>query len=107
MRMSRVTFAAPPRSVNPARQRCRGGGRFLPTDLRTLAGEPVARVEVALPADVPPIRARLGDAGIDCLEADLRFAYRYLIDRGVRGGFAVEGAYERRRGVGRVYRNPV
>ncbi len=77
-----------------------------PTDLVTFAGEPVVRVEVRRPADVPPLRARLGEAGVECFEADLRFAYRYLIDRGIRGAFAVDGAHERRPGVGRVYRNP-
>jgi DNA polymerase-2 len=75
--------------------------------LRTFAGEPVTRVELALPGDVPALRARLAEAGVECLEADLRFAYRYLIDRGLRGAFAVEGAYDSRAGVGRVYRNPV
>ncbi|TMB52595.1 MAG: DNA polymerase II [Deltaproteobacteria bacterium] len=80
--------------------------RAVPVDLVTFAGERVARVEVARPADVPPLRARLGDAGVECFEADLRFAYRYLIDRGLKGAFAVTGAFERRPGVGRVYRNP-
>src|SRR5438309_640360 len=50
--------------------------------------------------------ARLGEAGVECFEADRRFAYRYLIDRGVKGGFRVDGPFERRPGVGRVYRNP-
>src|SRR5205823_348894 len=58
-----------------------GGARIVPADLVTFAGEPVARIEIVRPADVPPLRARLGDAGIECFEADLRFAYRYLIDR--------------------------
>ncbi|HEV8674553.1 MAG TPA: DNA polymerase II [Methylomirabilota bacterium] len=77
-----------------------------PTDLATFAGQPVARVEVGVPSDVPPLRARLAGAGVECLEADLRFAYRYLIDRGLRGAFSVEGPFEPRPGVGRVYRNP-
>ena len=83
------------------------GTRAVETALRTFAGEPVARIEVRLPGDVPPLRARLGEAGVECLEADLRFAYRYLIDHGIRGAFAVDGPFERRPGVGRVYRNPV
>jgi DNA polymerase-2 len=73
---------------------------------RTFADEPVVRVEVTLPSDVPPLRGRLADAGVESLEADVRFAYRYLIDRGIRGGFTVDGTFERRPGVGRVYRNP-
>ena len=82
------------------------GASVIPTPLRTFAGEPVARVEVTLPGDVPPLRRRLADAGIACYEADLRFAYRWLIDRDVRGAFTVDGGFERRPGVGRVYRNP-
>ena len=82
------------------------GASVIPTSLRTFAGEPVARVEVTLPGDVPPLRRRLADAGIACYEADLRFAYRWLIDRDVRGAFTVDGGFERRPGVGRVYRNP-
>ena len=80
--------------------------RVSPTALRTFAGEPVARVEVGVPQDVPPLRGRLADALVPCFEADVRFAYRYLIDRGIRGAFAVDGRAERRGRVGRVYRNP-
>jgi DNA polymerase-2 len=81
-------------------------GRVHATELRTFDGAPVLRVEVGLPGDVPPLRTRLGEAGVECLEADLRFAYRYLIDRGLRGAFTVDGPFERRPGVGRVYRDP-
>ncbi|TMA58695.1 MAG: DNA polymerase II, partial [Deltaproteobacteria bacterium] len=86
--------------------RLAGSARVVPADLVTFAGEPVVRVEIGRPADVPALRARLGEAGVECFEADLRFAYRYLIDRGVKGGFRVDGPFERRPGVGRVYRNP-
>jgi DNA polymerase-2 len=82
------------------------GARIVATDLRTFAGEPVVRAEVALPRDVPPLRARLAAAGVPTYEADLRFAYRWLIDRGILGAFAVDGPFERRPGVGRVYHNP-
>jgi DNA polymerase II len=80
--------------------------RVSPENLTTLAGDPVVRVEVDLPGDVPPIRARLGEQDVECLEADLRFAYRYLIDRGLRGAFRIDGPFEQRPGVGRVYHDP-
>jgi DNA polymerase-2 len=82
------------------------GARLEASELRTFAGDAVVRVELALPGDVPALRARLAEAGVECLEADVRFAYRYLIDHGLRGAFAVDGSYERRPDVGRVYRNP-
>jgi DNA polymerase II len=82
------------------------GARVADTPLATFLEEPVLRVEVDLPGDVPPLRARLAAAGVESFEADVRFAYRYLIDHRIRGAFAVDGPFERRPGVGRVYRNP-
>jgi DNA polymerase-2 len=77
-----------------------------PSDLRSLDGAPVATITVGAPGDVPPLRRKLEDGGVVCLEADVRFAYRYLIDRGIRGAFSVEGACDARPRLGRVYRNP-
>jgi DNA polymerase II len=87
-------------------RRLGGEVRVAPSGRTTFAGDAVARVEARLPSDVPPLRGRLGEGGVECFEADLRFAYRYLIDRGIRGAFAVSGPFVRRPGVGRVYRNP-
>jgi DNA polymerase-2 len=83
-----------------------GTARALPSELRTFAGEPVVRVELPQPRDVVNLRERLADAGVPTYEADLRFAYRWLIDHGIRGAFAVDGEFVRRPGVGRVYHNP-
>ena len=44
--------------------------------------------------------------GVPCYEADVRFAYRYLIDRGIRGAFEVHGHFERHRRHGLVLRDP-
>ena len=65
--------------------------RLSETDLHTFTEEPVLRVTVDVPGEVPALRGRLEGAGVMCLEADVRFAYRYLIDRGIRGAFAVHG----------------
>ncbi|HVJ30646.1 MAG TPA: 3'-5' exonuclease, partial [Gammaproteobacteria bacterium] len=62
-----------------------------PTDRKTFAGSPVARIEVAAPSDVPPLRDRLHAAGIDTFEADVRFASRYLIERGIKAGCEITG----------------
>ncbi|MBX3024923.1 DNA polymerase II [bacterium] len=76
------------------------------TPLRTFAGEPVARITLAVPGDVPALRTRLEAAGVECFEADVRFASRYLIDRGIRGALRIEGASEPRERLGLVFRNP-
>jgi DNA polymerase-2 len=61
------------------------------TDKTTFAGEPVCRIETGEPGDIPAIRDRLHAAGIDTFEGDVRFAVRYLIERGVKGGCEIEG----------------
>ncbi|HET6304799.1 MAG TPA: DNA polymerase II, partial [Myxococcota bacterium] len=62
------------------------GVRVEPSELATLAGDAVARVVVPLPGDVPPLRQRLEARRAPTYEADVRFAYRFLLDRGLRGG---------------------
>jgi DNA polymerase II len=76
------------------------------TDLRALDGTAVARVTTRVPADVPPLRQRLADHGIAAYEADLRFAYRYLIDRDLRGAITIDGRSEPGSHVRHIFRNP-
>lgn len=57
----------------------------------TLRGDAVVKVEVRIPQDVPLLRDRLAKHGIECYEADVPFASRYLIDRGIRGTLAIQG----------------
>ena len=61
------------------------------TDRHTFEGDPVCRIEVNVPSDVPPLRDALHQAGVDTFEADVRFASRYLIERGIKGGCEIEG----------------
>jgi DNA polymerase II len=77
-----------------------------PTGKHSFAGAAVCRVEVEVPQDVPGLRDRLHAAGIETFEADVRFAVRYLIDRGIKGGCEIEGAWQRGDGIDRVYSNP-
>ncbi|MGH8150970.1 MAG: DNA polymerase II [Steroidobacteraceae bacterium] len=62
-----------------------------PVGKRTFDGAPVCRLELDIPSDVPALRDALHRAGIDTFEADVRFATRYLIERGIRGGCEIEG----------------
>ncbi|MGE0626124.1 MAG: 3'-5' exonuclease, partial [Pseudomonadales bacterium] len=68
-----------------------GALAVVPVAKRTFGGEPVCRVEVAIPQDAPDVRDRLHARGIPTFEADVRFAVRYLIDRGIRGGCRIVG----------------
>ncbi len=76
------------------------------TELRDLEGREVVRVVAPLPGAVPPLRAKIERAGGRALEADVRFAYRYLIDHGIRAGVAIEGEAESLRPGLVRFRNP-
>ena len=72
----------------------------------SLTGETLARVDLVKPQDCPPLRDRLEDAGVRCYEADVRFAYRYLIERGIRGSLEIRGASRPGEGVDEVFDDP-
>jgi len=76
------------------------------TDLCDMAGRKVVEVVAQLPGDVPPLRESLERNGGRALEADIRFAYRYLIDRGIRAGVSIEGRAEAVRPGLVAFRNP-
>ena len=98
---TRPSFFVPAsaRSLLPA------GTEIEDTELTDLAGAPLAKVTVALPNDVAPLRDRLARVGVEALEADLRFPYRYLIDRDIRAGVEITGPSELR-GALRIFREP-
>jgi DNA polymerase II len=75
-------------------------------DKRTFDGAPVSLLETMVPPDVPGIRDRLHAAGIETFEADVRFAMRYLIERGIKGGCEIEGEAIAGTGVTWVFDNP-
>ena len=57
------------------------------SELRELDGGAVARVTLPVPSALPPLRDHIARP----LEADIRFPYRYLIDRGIRAGVDIDG----------------
>ncbi|MFO0985579.1 MAG: DNA polymerase II [Planctomycetota bacterium] len=61
------------------------------TALRALDGAPVVRIETRDPGDLPRLRDGLRARGVTCFEADIRFAQRFLMDRGVRAGLRLRG----------------
>jgi DNA polymerase-2 len=82
------------------------GARLHAVDRRTFDGAAASRVEVDVPSDVPALRDRLHDAGIETFEADVRFAVRYLIERGIKGGCEIEGEARPGSGVALVFDRP-
>ncbi len=78
-------------AADTARARAAGANEPKPAAKRDFSGLPVAQITVAIPSDVPAMRDRLHDNGIDTFEADVRFPVRYLIERGIKGACEIAG----------------
>jgi DNA polymerase-2 len=97
------------RAADAGRVRGLGGLEPQGSAMHAFDGAPVMLLEVNTPSDVPGIRDRLHVAGIDTFEADVRFATRYLIERGIKGGCEIEGdatSPEGMTGVTWIFDNP-
>ena len=70
-------------------------------------GNKVIKVILNLPKEVPPLRQALEAEGVACYEADIRFAYRFLIDHGLQGSLDIQGDYKQGNRVDRIYTHPV
>jgi DNA polymerase-2 len=75
------------------------------TNLKTFKGDKVARIILDIPKDVKKLRKILQDEGIPCFEADIRFEYRYMIDKGLQGAIDIEGEYDSEGAIDRVYKD--
>lgn len=94
------------RAADAGRARALGAPQSSPSGKLSFGAEAVCRLETEIPQDVPALRDRLHAADVPTFEADVRFPMRYLIDRGVKGGCEIDGAWVPGSGVTRVYSNP-
>lgn len=77
------------------------------TDFTDFKGNRVVKIVLNVPKEVPPLRDTLEIEGISCYEADIRFAYRFLMDHGLQGSVDIQGDYKPGNRVDRIYTNPV
>ncbi len=94
------------RAADAERARALGARELQLIDKRTFDGAAVCRIEVETPPEVPSLRDRLHKADIETFEADVRFAVRYLIERGIKGGCEIEGEAAPGTGVTWIFDNP-
>jgi len=75
------------------------------SDFKSFNDEKLSRVILETPKDVPGLRRSFEEDGIECYEADIRFAYRYLMDKGIMMGVEIDGDYETSDFINRIYRD--
>ena len=76
------------------------------TTSKTFVDEKVTKVILENPKDVPKVKRVFLDEGIQCFEADIRFAYRFLIDNDIKGAMDIDGHYEVGETIDRIYKEP-
>ena len=69
-------------------------------------GKNVIKVILDFPNDVPKIRGRFEENQIECYEADIRFAYRFMFDKGIQGSLDIDGDYIIGDRIDRIYKEP-
>src|SRR3989344_5251365 len=76
------------------------------TDFKNFKGKKMSRIILDVPADVPKLREKLEKKKVECYEADIRFAYRFLFNHDLRGTVDIEGSYEKGKYTDKVYIEP-
>ncbi|MDD3174910.1 MAG: DNA polymerase II [Candidatus Nanoarchaeia archaeon] len=61
------------------------------TSFKNFEGEPVVKINVSLPKDVPFLKNLFADENISCYESDIPFTRRYLIDKGIQSTIEICG----------------
>lgn len=65
------------------------------TNFKNFKGDTLTKVIIDLPKDIPALRQKLEKEEIKCYEADIRFAYRFMIDNELQGTIEIKGKEEK------------
>ncbi|MBR9699824.1 DNA polymerase II [Candidatus Woesearchaeota archaeon] len=78
------------------------------SDFHNFNDEPVSRVTLTVPKEVPELKKIFLDNHITCFEADIRFSYRFMIDHKIKACMEIEGKAQKEEGffVDKVFLNP-
>ena len=83
-----------------------GGFEIEDSKMKDFAGDEVVKIIVEFPADVLKIRKEFEDLEVECFEADIKFAQRFLMDKGIQGSIKIDGDYIYSDRVDRIYQEP-
>jgi DNA polymerase II len=61
------------------------------TTLKNFEGEEITKIILKLPAEVPELKKMFEDKRVECYESDIKFAYRYMLDKGLKGAIKISG----------------
>lgn len=68
-----------------------GTFKSAPTELKSFKEEPLIKIILKIPKQVPDLRKSFEENGIDCFEADVRFSYRFMMENNLKGSLKIIG----------------
>jgi DNA polymerase II len=76
------------------------------TKFKNFFEEPVTKITFDLPKSITILRDLLHHNDIPTYEADIRFIYRFMIDKNIKGSMDIQGDYKKGNFVNRIYEEP-
>ncbi|MBU0665862.1 MAG: DNA polymerase II [Nanoarchaeota archaeon] len=76
------------------------------TTLKTFSEDPVVKVILDIPRKVPEFRKIFYEQDVESFEADIRFSYRFMMDKNLKGSIEIKGDYKKGEFVSRIYEEP-
>ncbi len=61
------------------------------TSLRNFNEEEMTKITLSLPSEVPELRKKLESRKIECYEADIKYPYRFMMDKNILGSVCIKG----------------
>jgi DNA polymerase II len=74
--------------------------------MKNFFDEPTLKIILTIPNDIPVLRDLFHKEDIPTYEADIKFVYRYLMDKQITGSLHISGRFEKGDKVDRVYHDP-
>ncbi|MFT4261041.1 MAG: DNA polymerase II [Candidatus Woesearchaeota archaeon] len=81
--------------------------KFEDVDLKNFRHEEVVKVIVSNPDEINEVSKLFLENHIDCFESDIKFEYRFLIDKGIKGSLVIKGDESKRDRVDVFFDEPV
>jgi DNA polymerase-2 len=69
------------------------------TELKNFEENKITKIKVAMPSQVPELRKLFENKGVECYEADIKFPYRFMMDKGLLGSVHIKGKSKIQKGI--------
>ncbi|MGV8168465.1 MAG: DNA polymerase domain-containing protein, partial [Candidatus Nanoarchaeia archaeon] len=73
------------------------GFRHEETKMKNFAEEELTKIILKIPAEVPDLKKEFEQKGAECYESDIKFEYRFMMDKSLKGSITINGKISKSR----------